>query len=196
MSGSRAMSHFQGEEAWLEPLLRKLRYRRVRRRIPENSSVLDIGCGFDAHFLHHIKDHIDGGVGIDLVINEENNDPLVKMVKHNANEPFPFEADSFDVVVSMANLEHLDAPQAALKEIHRALRPGGRLIMTVPSTYAKPVLEFLSFKVGIVSEEEIADHKMYFNKKMLQQLLEQAGFSNINHRYFQIYMNNFVEAVK
>lgn len=44
----------------------------------------------------------------------------------------PFAAHSFDLVVTQDVLEHVPDPQAALREIHRTLRPGGEHVFTVP----------------------------------------------------------------
>ena len=45
-----------------------------------------------------------------------------------------FRSDTFDVIVSLSVIEHIpdDGDMAALKEMWRVLRPGGRLILTVP----------------------------------------------------------------
>jgi SAM-dependent methyltransferase len=50
----------------------------------------------------------------------------------------PFEHESFDAVVSNSTLDHLDGVDevaTALAEIHRVLRPGGRLVLTVDNPY-------------------------------------------------------------
>ncbi len=50
----------------------------------------------------------------------------------------PFEHESFDAVVSNSTLDHLegiDEVATALGEIHRVLRPGGRLVLTVDNPY-------------------------------------------------------------
>ena len=49
--------------------------------------------------------------------------------------PYPFEADSVDEIFMDNVLEHLDDVVAVMGELHRLLRPGGRLRMLVP--YAK-----------------------------------------------------------
>lgn len=56
----------------------------------------------------------------------------------------PFAADSLDGVFSDSVLEHLEDPQAALREFHRILKPGGRLILTVPFLFQihAPVHDF------------------------------------------------------
>lgn len=43
-----------------------------------------------------------------------------------------FEDDSFDVVVVMDVLEHVLEPQKAISEVRRVLRPGGKVILSVP----------------------------------------------------------------
>jgi SAM-dependent methyltransferase len=45
----------------------------------------------------------------------------------------PFRDASFDLVVAMDTLEHLPDDACALHEIHRVLKPGGRVIATVPA---------------------------------------------------------------
>jgi 2-polyprenyl-3-methyl-5-hydroxy-6-metoxy-1,4-benzoquinol methylase len=40
---------------------------------------------------------------------------------------------SFDTVISCETIEHLLDPVAALREFHRLLRPGGRLVLTTPN---------------------------------------------------------------
>jgi len=104
----------------------------------------------------------------------------------------PFNENSFDFVIMLAVLEHLDHPAEIVREIERVLKPKGKLILTVPSRYSKPVLEFLAYKLKIVNEEEINNHKKYYNYKDLEKLFEETDKLKIQeHKYFQFYMNNF-----
>lgn len=47
-------------------------------------------------------------------------------------ETFPFPANHFDSVVLFEVLEHVFNPDRFLSEIHRVLKPGGKVLMTVP----------------------------------------------------------------
>lgn len=47
-----------------------------------------------------------------------------------------YEDGAFDVVISFETLEHVDDPVALLKEFHRVLAPGGRLIASVPNDWS------------------------------------------------------------
>ncbi len=54
-------------------------------------------------------------------------------VVHNLDEsPWPFEAESFDLVFGHNVLEHITDIVAAMEEVHRVLKPGGRAVFTVP----------------------------------------------------------------
>ena len=146
-------SHFQEKEPILEGFLSNLRFNKISKYIPKDSKVLDLGCGYNGFFLTKNKNRISGGTGIDVSVNESNLDPKIKLIRHDLNQALPFEENFFDAVVSLANLEHLENPQQNLIEIFRVLRPGGILLLTTPSVYAKPVLEFLSFKLGLINKK-------------------------------------------
>ena len=45
----------------------------------------------------------------------------------------PFPAETFDLVAAFDVIEHCDPEASALAEVHRVLRPGGRLLMSVPA---------------------------------------------------------------
>jgi SAM-dependent methyltransferase len=55
------------------------------------------------------------------------------LVRADVSRPLPYRDATFDVVVCEQVLEHLDDPAAALAEIARCLRPGGLLVVGVPT---------------------------------------------------------------
>lgn len=76
----------------------------------------------------------------------------------------PLEDASFDAVVCTEVLEHVAEPQRVLAELRRILRPGGRLLVTVP--------------FAIELHEEPHDHYRYTSHG-LRGLLERAGFVDV-----------------
>ena len=95
------------------------------------------------------------------------------------------------MITLLAVLEHLSDPSGMIKEIGRILKKDGRLVMTVPSKAAQPVLEFLSYRLKIISADEIREHKKYYDREELEKLFSQTGMAIEHHRYFQVGMNNF-----
>lgn len=47
----------------------------------------------------------------------------------------PFADDTVDAYLCRSVLEHVSRPERAVSELHRTLRPGGRLLVSVPSVY-------------------------------------------------------------
>lgn len=182
----------------LEPVLSYLRISKVERYINKysNPTLLDIGCGQKHLLLNRIKNNINKGYGIDENITSKSFQNIT-IINKNVENGIPFLNNEIDVITILAVLEHLNNPVFILREIERVLKPGGMLLMTVPSIWSKPVLEFLAFKLGIVDPVQIKTHKTYYNYKLIMGL-----FSNIEklvikkHQYFQIFMNNFVVGEK
>jgi SAM-dependent methyltransferase len=195
MEGLRQNSHGQQKEPIMERLLSYHRFYKVLKYIKPNSSVLDIGCGFNAQLLKKIEHTILHGIGIDLEVNQNLSSPKIKLVSYYLNGELPFSDEEFDIVISLANIEHLNNPYETIREIYRVLMPNGLLLLTTPTTYAKPVLETLCL-FNLLSKQEIMDHKNYFNKHILTNYSRQSGFSTVNHSYFQLGMNNFLCAQK
>lgn len=54
------------------------------------------------------------------------------------NTPYPFENETFDKIIAFSILEHLDEKIETLSELHRILKPTGKLYILVPhfSSYA------------------------------------------------------------
>ncbi|MHA1659817.1 MAG: class I SAM-dependent methyltransferase [Promethearchaeota archaeon] len=59
--------------------------------------------------------------------------PNIKFIKSDLNKDFPFKKRSFDYVVSLETIEHLENPHHFIRECARVLRNNGKLYLTTPN---------------------------------------------------------------
>lgn len=184
-------------EYFFERLLAKFRFQNAIKHIPQNSIVCDIGCGRDFRFLKQISGFIRHGIGIDKNAKNFKNSQL-EIKRFDVENGIPLNPQSVDIITMLAVLEHLRTPEKVLKECFRVLKRDGKLILTTPSPRAKPVLEFLSFKLNLLNQEQIKNHKNYFAPAKTKKMLQKAGFSqgNIKSWYFGFGFNNLTIAKK
>ena len=98
----------------------------VRHWLADADKVLEVG-GMNVNgtvrglFPVAIANH--GYLSVDIL-----DGPGVDQIVHPGELPFP--DDTFSVVVSTETLEHDPRPWLTVPEMHRVLRPGGRLVLT------------------------------------------------------------------
>jgi ubiquinone/menaquinone biosynthesis C-methylase UbiE len=96
--------------------------------------ILDIGCGTGA-MLDQL-DPFGEVIGADfaeqaLGFCRQRGDKYA-LARSDARR-LPFKSNTFDVVTAMDIVEHIDNDKAAMSEIFRVLKPGGRVFVTVPA---------------------------------------------------------------
>jgi ubiquinone/menaquinone biosynthesis C-methylase UbiE len=62
--------------------------------------------------------------------------PHVPLAVTDLNQPLPFDADRFDVAVSVETIEHLENPFQFLRELARVTKPGGLVVVTTPNVHS------------------------------------------------------------
>lgn len=178
------------DRSLLQMLLFDPSHKRIVRLLSrENSSgnmrILDVGCGTGklAHRLVSACDrtHV---TGIDLC------EPMLHVARQRAaNEPrislcagdsehLPFADSSFDYVTCCNSFHHYPNQPAAVREMQRVLKPGGKLFLIdgyrdLPNGYLIYDLIVTRLEGGQVSHASAAEFRRLF---------DQAGFADIRQQ--------------
>jgi len=152
--------------------------------LPREGRVLEVGCG-DASFTRHLAEHSAEVTALDLsagqIARNIHRFPDIRFIQHDAATRLPFEDGQFDVVWCSEVLEHLFAPDFALREMHRVLAPAGRLLVTVPhhGTFKNVLIALFKW------DEHFAPtgpHLRFFTRNTLTKIAAAAGFADIRVR--------------
>jgi len=114
----------------------------VAEKLAPGSLLLDAGageCAYKQLFNHCNYKSIDLAVG-DSQWNYENLDYIAPL------DNMPIEDATFDAVLCTQVLEHLKKPLESVKEMHRVLKPGGYLFLTVPMSQEEHQIPYDFFR--------------------------------------------------
>ena len=182
MNDDRISEVYKGE-IWSEEAQARAR-RRIHWMVSEarGEKVLDVGCsqgiasillgreGFEVVGIDVQPDRIEYALK-ELENETDETQARVKFAVGNAAN-LDFEDDSFDTVLLGEVIEHLAVPGRVLSEVHRVLKPEGRVVLTTP--------------FGLLHHH---DHKQTFYPDDLYALLDQhfrVTFATIEDRYFRV----------
>jgi ubiquinone/menaquinone biosynthesis C-methylase UbiE len=193
----RGFSFEQHRSTSIDKIAAKVRYHMIDKLIGSmdielnNKSICDVGCGYNANFLLHIKKKFNMTelYGVDIDLNPDMKNLVIFSKSDLENADFDISDNSIDVVTSLAVIEHLYSPAKYLKEIRRVLVPGGYLLITTPTVLSKPILYFFAY-TGISTKEEVLDHKLYYSKKLLHKVLLD-GFDILTIKIFSMGLNMY-----
>ena len=91
----------------------------------------------------------------------------------------PFPDASFDRVIASEVLEHIWGDEAAIAELVRVLRPGGRMAVTVPARFPERVCWALSHRY----HDTPGGHVRIYRQHELERRLERAGLTMKGSRH-------------
>src|SRR5208283_163618 len=107
----------------------------LEARLSPGSKILDIGCG-TGHLAGKLMQRGYEARGVDF------SEAMVRYAREHYGadhfevgdiERIPFPDNSFDGVMCLGVMEYLSGDDAALREMWRVLKPGGRAVITTPS---------------------------------------------------------------
>lgn len=121
---------------WLNEILHKWMYSKIRKNIVNGDVVIDLGCGYGRLAKEVLKDFSKSKVwGVDIA------NTYVKLFNKSLSprgkafvgdiKKLPFKSKSVDVVYMVTTLMYLtkfNDQKRAIAEIYRVLKPGGRYI--------------------------------------------------------------------
>lgn len=137
------------------------------------SNVLEIGAGIgnimseliprDRYVASDVNPHYLQYLG-----NFTLGKPYLSVKKIDLEDPSDFAGleSSFDTVICLNVLEHVADPVTSLRNLHSALKPGGRLVIYVPQDQRL-----------FTSLDKALDHYRRYDRATLENHLAQAGFS-------------------
>ena len=136
--------------------------RQVTDRRPR---ILDVGCGTGANLLMLSKYGDAEGVDVSEDALAFCRERGLEKVRLGAAEELPYEAGEFDLVTAFDVVEHMDDDLAGIREMRRVLRPGGRVLLFVPT---------FMFLWGL--QDDVSNHRRRYRLPELRRVLEEAGF--------------------
>lgn len=101
-------------------------------RLDHARSAIDIGAGLGM-YLKQLARQVPLAIGTEYEFARAREAAEVGVVAVAAAEALPFPANSFDLALSHEVLEHVQDDRAAVAEMVRVLRPGGRAVIFVPN---------------------------------------------------------------
>ena len=184
----------------LEGFLAKKRAQKADCLISEQcrqGTIVDIGCGSVPLFLQLTK--FNKKIGVDQIERKDLEIDGISFVEQDMTKDItlPFEQGSVDVVTMLAFIEHVEKDNLPdiFSEIHRILKIGGRCIFTTPSKWTENLLKTMAI-IGLVSKEEIREHKPLLSTKTIIDKIAGKSQFQIKHGYFECFMNRWFELKK
>ena len=139
----------------------------IRRRIwlPNDARILEVGCGTGHNFQMLREFGRLDAIEVDGVAREMASRRLGHAVM---DAPLPqmsgVPLHAYDMIAILDVLEHIDDDRAALKALGQRLKPGGRLLITVP---AHPWMWS--------AHDEVNHHKRRYTRRTLRAAIADAG---------------------
>jgi len=148
--------------------------------------ILDVGCGTGINLIY-LKRRANFVIGID------SSKEAIDFCKLRGHKTLcqadilslPLKDNSIDIILALDVLEHIDNDELAISELHRVLKPKGKLFITVPA-----------FKFLWSKHDEIHHHYRRYTKIELVNKIKKYNFSIPKSSYTNMFIFPIVFAVR
>ncbi len=147
--------------------------------------ILDVGCGTGAT-LKKLEEY---GEAIGIDISEEavrfSRQRGCRDVRLTGGDEIPFPDQSFDCVVALDVIEHIDDDGKALRDYRRVLKSGSRLVLTVPA-----------YRWLWSCHDDDNQHRRRYTRRLLKEKLRSSGLIIERLSYFSTFLFPLIASVR
>ncbi|MFH1762236.1 MAG: class I SAM-dependent methyltransferase, partial [bacterium] len=174
---------------YIIPCIIKYRNDLVLNYLSNESRHLDLGCG-QGYLV--INSPCNSVIGIDKTGGfgkKSRGAELTALPGFDLEKPFEFEDNSFDIVTSVALIEHISNIRFFFTEVWRVLKNEGKFLFTTPLPLIEKMAPLLDNGSSQLSGNNIkSEHKGYFNKKLIVELID-SKFNILLYKKFMLGLN-------
>ncbi len=140
----------------------------------KNKKILEIGCSTGYNIKELSNKFAPGNrfMGLDNSEYFVKNKVFDNVILGDANK-LSFKENSFDYILCLDVIEHIEDDVKVMKEIHKILKPNGKFIITVPA---------LQILYG--PHDFLNKHYRRYSKSLLKERLFNAGFKSVQISYW------------
>jgi 2-polyprenyl-3-methyl-5-hydroxy-6-metoxy-1,4-benzoquinol methylase len=172
----------------VDRVLQRWRIGKAAKYIAPGARVLDIGSS-DGVLFQRLGARLASGLGVDPTLSEDHDLGRIQFKAGYFPAAIPAGSEPFDVITLLAVLEHF--PEAAYASLGadcaRWLKPGGRLIITVPSPLVDHILAVLK-SLRLIDGMSLEEHHGYDIRRT--PAVFAPHFRLIRHQRFQLGLNH------
>ncbi len=152
--------------------MKDIRIKELLKLVPNNVTVLNIGCAQNPHIHRELAIKSQKIIGIDT------NQRELQKLAQKGFETYAMNAEKikldclFDCIIAGELIEHLNNPGLFLQSVEKYLKKNGTAILTTPNISSL----FLYTIVVVFNQTQDPTHVYYFDEKNLKTLIDRFNF--------------------